>query len=185
MALELSRGVRHEIGEIQKRLASRLVGWRWVAPDSLHLTLRFLGDVPDEVERAARAQWSRAAAQVERFRFRLGKLESFPRSGRPRVLWLAVAEPTGRLAALQAALENAARAASFPAEPRPFHAHLTLARARSAEVRSRPDPGLVPGEWEEAAERVVLLGSCRERSGARYTALAVFPLKSGHEQVCG
>lgn len=185
LALELSERVRREVAEMRQRLRSRLPGWRWVAVDSLHLTLRFLGEVSDDLDRAARSRWSCAAASVERFRFRLGGLESFPRSGRPRVLSLAVVEPAGRLAALQAALEDAARAALFPPEPRPFHAHLTLARARSAEARSRSDPSLAPGEWEEAAERVVLFRSCREPSGARYTALAAFPLKGGHEQVSG
>lgn len=175
LALELSAETRRDIGRIAPRLHA-LGGWRWIAPASLHLTLRFLGKVAPDLDEAARSAWARAAAGVDPFCFRLGQLGCFPSGGRPRVLWLGVREESGRLAALTGALEQAARDAGFVPEQRPFRPHLTLARARGSARGRRPDPDGAGGEWNEWASEVVLFRSQLGPAGARYTALASFPL---------
>lgn len=176
LALELSEHALRGIGELTERAASATAGWSWVRPPSLHLTLRFLGEVEPPADAAARAAWAAAAGSIPDFPIRIGGGGGFPLAGRPRVLWLAVSDPTGRLAALHRAVEAAAVAAGFEPESRVFRPHLTLARARRGRAATRPDPGLLDGSWEQTATRVVLVRSRLGPTGPRYTALATFPL---------
>ena len=175
LALALSEQMRRDIGRIAPRLPA-LGAWRWIAPASVHLTLRFLGEVGPDLDEVARPGWARAAAGVEPFCFRLGRLGCFPRGGQPRVLWVAVREQSGRLAALAAALEQSARDSGFVPVERAFRPHLTLARVRGSNRGLRPDPEDAGCEREEKASEVVLFRSLLGPDGARYTALASFPL---------
>jgi 2'-5' RNA ligase len=103
----------------------------WPRPEGLHVTLKFIG----EVEAARVEALSRAAgAAVEGFKpFQLSIEESdtFPPRGAARVLWLGVKDLSGGLAQLQRRLEQECESAGFPAEPRAFKPHLTLARLRT------------------------------------------------------
>jgi len=175
LALALSDEMRRDIARIAPRLPA-LGPWRWISPSSVHLTLRFLGEVGSDLDEAARPGWARAAAGVEPFCFRLGRLGCFPRGAHPRVLWVAVREQSGRLAALAAALEQAARDSGFVPVERAFRPHLTLARARGSNGALRPDPEDVGCVRKEKASEVVLFRSLLGPDGARYTALASFPL---------
>ena len=184
LALELPRDVRDELERLQRGLRRDWQDWRWVRPAGIHLTLRFLGEVGRATDRDARAGWAASAAGVAPFRLRLGAIGRFPRTGRPRVLWVGAEEPggDGRLPELARRLEAQARRSGFPPEQRPFRPHLTLARARR--------PGR-PG-WDEAvgaaariewvAEELILFRSELHSSGARYTALDRYPLEEAREE---
>lgn len=141
---------------------------RFVRPEGLHVTLRFLGGV-DPARVAPLAVRARSElAPLRPFRVRLGPAELFPTPRRPRVVALGV-EPEAPLAALAAALERAVVALGFAPEERPFRAHLTLGRVRD---RRFPDvAGLVVPAEEIAVAEAVLFRSELAPSGARYTAL--------------
>jgi 2'-5' RNA ligase len=103
---------------------------RWVRLDGLHLTLRFLGPTPDgRIEPTAAAVRAVAASAAEPFDLELGGAGTFPRQGRPRALWIGIAEGAERLGRLAIELDAALVAAGWPSEPRPFRPHLTLARS--------------------------------------------------------
>lgn len=181
LAVELPDAVRQGLDALQARLRDSWPGWRWVRPEGIHLTLRFLGEVDEATDAAARAGWRQAAAGCAAFRFRLEGLGRFPPGGRPRVLWVGVGEEgsSGRLAALATAVEGAARKAGFAAERRTFHPHLTLARAKRG-GRPQWGEGIEPGiEEAVAVDRLVLFRSELRPDGARYTALDSFPLGGG------
>jgi 2'-5' RNA ligase len=147
----------------------------WVRPESLHVTLRFLGNV----ERARIPALARAVAErtapLAPFRIRFGEVSGFPSPRRPRVVALALA-PEAPLVELAAAVERGVVAAGLPAEDRPFRAHLTLGRVRGGR---RPVPVTAPvtaaGQAFDVAE-AVLFRSELGRSGSRYTALERMPL---------
>ena len=178
LAAALPDELLRQLEDIRTSLAAKLEGWRWVRPGSVHLTLRFLGEVAAESDRQARGTWRRVAAVARPFRVRLRGVGRFPARGRPRVLWVGVEETSAgsALRGLAAELEQAARGLGWEAEPRPFRAHLTLARGRR---------GARPGEPKDAAAWVgrevrvrdlVLYRSQLDPGGARYTALESFPL---------
>jgi 2'-5' RNA ligase len=117
-------GVRNFLGPAADR-------FRWVQPQNLHLTLRFLGSIT-ETQTARVAEAAREiAASVPPFSITLAQLGAFPSARSPRVLWVGVTGGADRLTGVAEALEAALRRRKFPAEPRPFTPHLTVARVRS------------------------------------------------------
>lgn len=180
LALDLPGEMRDRVAGVLARLQGSLSGWRFVGAEGLHVTLRFLGEVDESIEGRGRDAWRECAGRTGPFRLRLAGIGTFPEGRRARVLWLGASEapPEGRLAVLAASLESAARSLGLAPETRPFHAHVTLARAsdRPADVPAR-DREVLLGEIE--AREVVLFRSRLGRGGARYEALATFPLGAG------
>ena len=184
LAAELPDELLGQVEELRTSLAAKLDGWRWVRPLSVHLTLRFLGEVAPEADSEARDTWRRVAADARPFRLRLGGVGRFPANGRPRVLWVRVEEtsPGDALAALAAALEQAARGLGRDAEVRAFRPHLTRARGRRGARPDEPHDAAVGIGTEVRVEALVLYRSLLEAGGARYTALESFPLgQPAHE----
>ena len=148
---------------------------RWVNLEGLHLTLRFLGNVPTErVPELSEALRARLVG-VAPFAVKLGGPEPFPAPRRPRVVVLGCS-PADPLAELATALEACAVELGFPPERRKFKAHLTLGRLRSRRMPALDAPAPEPAEWW--VDRVVLFKSELERDGAHYAPLETFPLES-------
>ncbi len=156
---------------------------RWVPPENVHLTLQFLGAVPEErvaeVEAAIRA----AAAASRPLSLELKGAGGFPNARRPRVVWAGVAGEVAALGALVADLARRLAPLGFAPEERPFSAHLTLGRARDG----RGAPGLA-GALAHAAEAdgtpwraadVTLFESHLSPKGPRYEATLRAPLGAG------
>jgi 2'-5' RNA ligase len=178
LAIDLPPRVRDAVAEVQERTRRSCPGWRWVRPEGIHLTLRFLGEVTPADEARQRETWRRAVAGHPRVRFDVGGLGVFPGGGRPRVLWLGVkdASPAGDLAALAEALEETARELGFEPDERPFRAHLTLARAEREGRPVSPAPGGALLASDLVADEVVLFQSELGPGGARYGRVAALPL---------
>ena len=154
LGVEMPEDARGRLAaHLRGALGSRALPGRAVAPASWHLTLRFLGGTPP-TRRAALA----------------GALRGADLGGGFTVAF-------GGLGALAAAAEEAARRAGFPAEDRPFSAHLTLSRIRPA-VDVRPLLERVPAFHERIrVDDVVLFRSHLGAGGARYEAVERFPLR--------
>jgi 2'-5' RNA ligase len=183
LALPLSHAGRAALAGLQAALRPGCRGWKWVDPASIHLTVRFLGDVfPDDAAHQG-AGWRAAARGIGPISYRLEGLGVFPGRARPRVLWVGITELTsgGRLARLAAHVEAAARDAGFPPENRAFHPHLTLARAKQD---ARPDPppdGATVEPAESTCTELILFRSELRPEGARYTPLEAYALGTGRE----
>jgi 2'-5' RNA ligase len=170
--------------ELEKQTPPRSV--RWVQSGSIHLTLKFLGDTP--VERLP--EFEKALASVARnapiCTFSIGGLGCFPNLHRPSVVWVGVQESTGRLAAVQDAIEEVMAPFGYEPEGRGFKPHLTLGRvgrkvprgdaARVGQVVASTDVGQLA---EVAVDRFELIRSILKPTGAEYTVLAEFPLRAG------
>jgi len=172
VAFAADAALREQIAALSDRLRPALPGLRWVRPDGLHFTLRFLGPSTRAQLEGLAPRLSAAAAACPRGEARVGGLGLFPERGGPRVLWLGVALPEPVLQ-LQAACEAAAQAEGFPPETRPFRSHLTLGRWRDRVPRpSLPDAevGTLP------LHDLTLFLSQLRPTGALYTELARFPL---------
>ncbi|GMW07699.1 MAG: RNA 2',3'-cyclic phosphodiesterase [Nevskiales bacterium] len=151
------------------RALVRHCGGRPVPPRDFHLTLAFLGTVPDERFDAVRA--AAAGCRLEPLTLLLDRLGYFPA---PRVLWLGPSAPPVSLARFVAALATALAAVGQPPDPRPFHPHLTLARkVASAPAEQQPRPV----EWPVTG--FSLVESQTLAAGARYRVVADFPAGEG------
>jgi 2'-5' RNA ligase len=176
VALELDDELRQALSALMASLRPRLPAARWVRPEGIHLTLRFLGDTPSERIERLRPALASAASACEPSEARVGGLGTFPGRGRPpRVLWVGLQLPPPVLA-LQQACERAAVAAGFPAEDRSYHGHLTLARFRERVSR----PALPPVDLGATRlETLVLFRSELRPGGSVYTPISRFPLAGG------
>jgi 2'-5' RNA ligase len=152
---------------------------KWVDPESVHLTLKFLGEVPADRLGDLAAALDRACAGARPFSMTVGGFGGFPTAARARVLWIGC-EPVPPLELLQDAVEREYAALGFPVEGRPFRPHLTLGRARK-EARSgvRGAESLLASlAFADAVtvETVTLLESTLTPGGARYAARHVVSL---------
>jgi 2'-5' RNA ligase len=174
LALPLSDETRHRIAATLQETGLEIPG-RPVPPQNWHLTLRFLGRI-DEVA------YDRLRAALDETEFggpvdvRFGRLGAFPRPQRATVLWIGVERGFEELAQVAGRVEEAAEKAGFPAESRPFRAHLTLARIRPPTSVERLVTGTPSMGVPERVERVVVYRSHLRRGGARYEEMESFRL---------
>ena len=180
IAVELDEELKDNLRHMQRGLAEQVAprSIRWVRPEGVHLTLKFLGDTPEDKVGAIQNALVQAAATVAPFAFTVGGLGCFPSTRRPRVVWVGLSEPTGTLAALRNAVETHVAPLGFPTEKRPFHPHLTLGRvqrrATKSEVREIGEvvAGSAIGTIDEMSVGVVsFIKSDLRPSGAVYTLL--------------
>jgi 2'-5' RNA ligase len=132
IAIELSQIVRAHLADHIDRLRSAMPEVRasWSREDDLHLTLKFLGDIPVTHVEQLSAAASIAASKIGPFEMVVEGCRAFPFRGQPRVLWIGIDDPSGKLSKLNRALEDECAHAGFAREPRAFHPHLTIARIR-------------------------------------------------------
>ena len=194
IAIELDETINAALADLQGQLKAKIPqgSVRWVKPGGIHLTLKFLGDVPanriEEIERAL----TQACAGFPAFSLSVGGLGCFPNPQRPRVVWVGVQEESGTLARLQKAIEDGMEKLGFAPEGRRFHAHLTLGRVRrrtsSGDVRrlgrlvKESDIGQTSASSVEPlgqmeARAVSLIKSDLRPTGAVYTRLAAAGLE--------
>lgn len=156
-------------------------GWpvRWVRPDSLHVTLKFFGEVLPDREGIITEMLGFAVQGTPPIRLALSGAGAFPDLQRPRVLRLDVGVGSEALELLQDRIERGGLRIGFPPEGRPFHPHVTLGRvkegqrlpAAAAQTLQRIGAGPVA-----EASQVVLFESLQTRTGPAYLSRAEFPL---------
>jgi 2'-5' RNA ligase len=113
-------------------------GFKWAARETLHITLKFLGDIAPERVTTLDTNLSRIGG-ARPFRITMSHVGAFPGMASPRALWLGVGEGADELSGLAASVGRAAAASGCAAEKRGFHPHLTLARARGGAGCEMPD----------------------------------------------
>ena len=179
VAVDLPEDVERAMGAAARTLRdARIEGLRVVRPEGIHLTLKFLGDVPesrvDEIGHAV----SEAVAGHGRFEVSTGDFGAFPNTRRPQVLWVGIGGRQEPLIRLQEDVDAALGGMGLPAETRSFHPHLTLARldrrtaapARRLSMDALEATGLSAG-MRIPVRSVSLVQSILGGGGARYVRL--------------
>lgn len=181
LAVEIPEEVRAELDALVTTLRPALPGWRWAGPSSRHLTIRFLGEVEDAFVGRAAPAWRSALAALPPVRFELRDLGVFPSPRAPRVLWIGVHETpaAGGFEAIFRAVESVVVARGLPPETRPFHPHVTLARAARDARPKPPEPCAPPVFGTLVARELVLFRSELLPGGARHTPLERLALAAG------
>lgn len=182
VAIELPDAIRAALGKVQEglRAGSPHADVRWVDPVGMHLTLAFLGAVPDERVPAVRDALAAAVGSHAPIDLVCAGLGVFPGPGRPRAFWAGVAGGVADLGRLARSVATTLDTLGFPREARPFTGHVTLGRVRSARgvprlVKALAEAGVPElGSW--TATDVVLFQSHLRSTGARYESVARLPL---------
>ena len=177
VALDVPEAVRAALAELSARLAKVCPSARWVRPGGVHITLKFIGEVPaDRFEKIRHALGELPNFPPVNLRF--AGLGFFPSARRPRVFWAGV-EGGPTLAELASAIEMKLDPLGIDPEKRAFHPHLTLARfepprgipALTAAVEALGSPEF----GSETFTEFHLYQSVLKRSGAQYTRLVTYP----------
>ena len=189
IAIPLPRSLLDRLAALQKKLENQVPSRsvRWVQVKSIHLTLKFLGDTPMEKLPEITQALAVVARHVPSCTFSAAGLGCFPNPRRPRVVWVGVQEPLGRLMALQDAIEEVISPLGYPPEGRGFKPHLTLGRiGRRASHSDAAQVGEVVASTtleplaEVFADRFALIRSVLKSTGAEYTTLEEFRLQGAN-----
>ena len=157
---------------------------RWVAPESIHLTLKFLGDVAIDTMPALQRAVAEACAGIAPFTLSLKGAGAFPNTRRPNVVWVGMGGQVERAALLAQRLDDTTAAMGIARDERPFSAHLTLGRVKRD---AGPDERQLVGKLIDRAavgelglvqvERVSTMKSELRPSGSVYTQIGAVELR--------
>jgi 2'-5' RNA ligase len=184
IAIELPETITRAISEIQEGIKSYGFNIRWVRPENIHLTLKFLGDIKeDETDKIARVIFEsvRTCSPISLSAKGIGV---FPGIKRPRVIWVGVSGQINPLFKLQKKLEDGLKGLGFKKEKRAFRAHLTLGRIKDR-IDSKRFGGTLRtfGGFESEtfiADEIILYKSELKPTGAVYTQLVSVPFGELH-----
>jgi 2'-5' RNA ligase len=145
---------------------------RWVAADSLHITLKFLGETPESITAQLEKALRGACDDFGPFDVAIGGFGAFPSSSRPSILWVGVTAPVA-LVKLQQRIEAAVAPLGFEPEGRAYTPHITVARAeKNARIRDRARMDRIAAEFDYKqvvrVRSVDLMRSFTGPRGARY-----------------
>ena len=180
IAIDLPQKTRENLAAIQDQLRQSQAGVRWVKPGSIHLTLKFLGNIlPEQVDEiaAAVAQLVRDEPPITLCAAGLG---AFPSPRKPRVIWVGLRGEVDRLANIQAGLEKALEPLGFAREDRGFRPHLTIGRVKDRRRLQSLIEAMSTLELPEFnsfdGNEIILYKSDLRPTGAIYTKLHRMPL---------
>jgi len=179
IAIELPDPVKASISRIQAGVRrDEHTSVKWVNPESVHLTLKFLGNVNSELIPDVGRAMSQAAAGLGPIRLEISKVGAFPNLRAPRVVWVGLEGDISTLRVLHGQVEDRLAELGFPPEERAFSPHLTLGRVRQGAARperQRLAQAIYSTRLDERAAfeagSVSLMRSTLTRAGAIYSRI--------------
>lgn len=180
IAVELPHEIKRQVEILEIQLMKARADVKWVRAHDIHLTLKFLGEIPRIRLADVGAGVREAVHELPSFQLILGTLGAFPNLDRPRVFWIGVEKGSDPLVALQRRVETVLCASDFVREERPFSPHLTIGRVRSPKGLShlieavRNTRFLSP---EFLVDRVAIIRSELLPAGPIYTVLEQVELR--------
>lgn len=168
--IPLTRSVRDHVVSIVESLSEVLEGVRWVPPENLHVTLKFLGPcdtkhIPDIVSAM------RKASERLPISLKVGGVGGFPSQGSARVIWVGASDEQQRLEGVFAEIEKGAAKCGFPREKRRFRPHITIGRSKRGVRLPAELPASAEGLAALEVVEVALFSSELGPGGARYTVI--------------
>ncbi|MGA1824126.1 MAG: RNA 2',3'-cyclic phosphodiesterase [bacterium] len=139
IAISLPDNIKIDIGnlsqQLKKNLTSSNIIISWVKPESIHLTLKFLGTIDSSQIEPIVLKLNEIAAQTKPFSIAIEGLGVFPNFSHPRVLWVGIKGSAKEIGHLQRSIEEKMGELGFPSEKKEFNAHFTLGRIKSIKSR--------------------------------------------------
>lgn len=182
IALRLPEEIRASLKALQQELAAAGADVKWVEPHNVHVTLKFLDEIT-ELQRQAVVQRLRGiGAATPPFVAQLAQPGAFPSWSAPRVIWIGIEPGDQPMSALAAQIDEAAGGMGIAKEPRPFTAHVTIGRVRSARGLRELSAKIRGLRWQPPnpwmVSTVTLYQSRLSASGPTYAVLDEIPLGS-------
>jgi len=173
IAFPVPESVTDRMNAIQKMLGPVSEGIKWVHPELMHITIKFLGDTPDYMLDKIRKEFLSIAADVKAFEVELKKLGHFPRESDPRVLMAELQAVPGHIFRLSDELNTAMVSMGFDDSGKRFSPHITIGR-----IKQKPHEDLVRQYYEIelprekfTIDRIIWYESCHRNSKLVYLPL--------------
>ena len=168
IAIPIPENIKASVDSAIIRLKAKNRGVRWVKPEGLHITLKFLGDISEETVAPLSAELDKAASLCPPLNLSLAGFGAFPNVKRPRVVWVGLAGDMQEISQLTANIDKLCTAYGIAEEKRPFSGHITLGRLKAPTMVDLSIDS-VTGIFN--APEVLLYRSVLLPSGAQYTVL--------------
>jgi len=180
IAVEIPEFLREEFVQLQERLKKSDADVKWVEPENMHLTLKFLGDTEENKMEKISEILKRIAQETKQFEITFSDLGAFPNLNFPKVIWVGVDKGKKELAELATRIENGLLPLGFSKEKRTYSAHLTLGRIRSPKNKDKLKKILeekieIKEKGKFYLQKIVFFSSKLTPTGPIYTKLAEFP----------
>ena len=187
IAIELPSELKLELTQLEAQLKTeKQPRVKWTNPDSIHLTLKFLGNIAADRSREITGAIEAAARGITPFRLKAKELGIFPSLRRVQVAWVGISGEVDKLSRLQKRLESNLASLGFTPESRPFTAHLTLARLSDripSDERQRFGQLITNTRFESnhniEVDAISLMKSQLTRAGAIYSRISLIKLQRG------
>jgi RNA 2',3'-cyclic 3'-phosphodiesterase len=168
IAFELPGEIKSLLGEAIAGLRLKAKGVKWVPPEGLHVTLKFLGSIDEALVPPLSRGLDEVARAYPPLKVTLSRLGAFPDARRPRVIWAGLTGDIRAMADIAARVDKVCTPFGMEPEKRPFRAHVTMGRLK---VPTVVDLAQEVGESPFTIENIVLYKSELSPSGARYSVL--------------
>lgn len=180
IAINLPDGTRESLAQLQGQLKHFCPTAKWVEPQNLHLTLKFLGTVEQEkIIRISSVIGAVAKTQAS-FDIQLGGTGAFPRMNDPRIIWIGLKQGTPEIVRMAAELQTRLAIEGFPADPRGFSPHLTVARLKDRAPIQLVEALKAVENWLDVSPisvyEICLMSSELSRRGPRYDVVEAYQL---------
>ncbi|MDP3142993.1 MAG: RNA 2',3'-cyclic phosphodiesterase [Candidatus Omnitrophota bacterium] len=181
IAIELNPQIKQELAKIQSELKKSGADAKWVKPENIHLTLKFLGATAvDKIETINQALQD-VAKNHSSFEMAIAQLGAFPRIESPRIIWLDINQGKEILKNLAREIEEKISVLGFPKENRPFQTHITLARIKSSLNRidlAKKLKETTPLPLSQRIDKITFLKSTLTPQGPNYEIIKEIDLKT-------
>ena len=174
IAIELPNGIKNQIGQVQAPLKETKAFVSWVKPGNIHVTLKFLGEVPEEKIDQVFSATEKAVEGAKRFTMSLKGMGAFPDFRRPRVIWVGAGSGTEELSQIANKIEEEMEKIGFPREKRGFSPHFTIGRVKSPKNIEKLMELVKSSDFQTEkieVNEVVVMKSQLHPAGAIYTPL--------------
>lgn len=186
VAIELSEAIRDALGDVVRLIRSEAPSWtdaKWVRPEHLHITLKFLGELDESAARSLAAELRDSLTSMKPFDLDYAGVTAVPSARRARMLWAEFEDRSGACGSLASTVEGAALRYGVPLEERTFRPHVTLCRARrpapvAAEVLGDANALVRTVPTSMSVVRATVLSSRLTPHGPIYSELADLPFGS-------
>ncbi|HOO91612.1 MAG TPA: RNA 2',3'-cyclic phosphodiesterase, partial [Syntrophales bacterium] len=168
IALPIPDDIKDILSETIVALRSRNSSVKWVKPDNIHLTLKFLGDIEQDLVKSISTELDRTAEHFTEFDLVISDLGVFPGMKRPRVVWAGLHGDTDLIITMASQVDAMCARFGIKSDKRPFSPHITLGRLK---MPSMVDLDIRLKEKSFRAKEVIFYRSELLPQGARYTIL--------------
>ena len=180
IAIELPQEIKDTLGRLQAKLKAAGADVKWVDPKNIHLTLKFLGEIDEQISDRVSTKLAEICFGRKQFNLSLSSCGAFPNINSPRVIWAGIEQGDKEIKTIADAIETQLESIGILKESREFSSHITLGRTRSSKNRQElaktlSELSTKPLKDQFPASKITLFKSTLTPLGPIYETLQDFP----------